>query len=161
MKRRVHFSYFCLIITVAVEASFLLVLLLEDVPKWAYCLSGNILIMINFFGLFYAPLSVRLTDTAVEVMCSLRIKTIPLTDIKEVVSFSPTMGARVIRLLGSGGFMGYWGWFRERDLGKYFAYHGKASDCFLVVLKDDRKYMLGCKDAPEMVAAIHEKIQTA
>ena len=46
----------------------------------------------------------------------------------------------------------------ERDLGRYCAYYGKASDCFLVRLNDRRKYMLGCKDAPEMVAAIKKAI---
>ncbi len=66
------------------------------------------------------------------------------------------MGTR--RIAGSGGFMGYWGWFREGDIGKYFAYYGKASDCFLVTLRNGRRYMLGCNDAPEMVAAIQKEL---
>ena len=66
---------------------------------------------------------------------------------------APTMGT--IRICGSGG---WFGWFSEKDLGKYFAYYGKASDCFLVTLKNGKKYMLGCKDTPKMVNAINEKI---
>ncbi|WP_300877569.1 PH domain-containing protein [uncultured Duncaniella sp.] len=62
------------------------------------------------------------------------------------------------RICGSGGFMGYWGWFSERDLGKYFAYYGKASDCFLVTMKDGRKYMLGCQNPAEMVDAINARL---
>ncbi len=54
--------------------------------------------------------------------------------------------------------MGYWGWFSERDLGKYFAYYGKASDCFLVTMKDGRKYMLGCQNPAEMVDAINARL---
>ncbi|MBE6230681.1 MAG: hypothetical protein E7119_08940 [Bacteroidales bacterium] len=38
--------------------------------------------------------------------------------------------------------------FHEHDSGKYFAYYGRSSDCFLVELKDGRKYLLGCKNAP-------------
>ena len=41
----------------------------------------------------------------------------------------------------------------------FFAYYGKAFDCFLVVLKDGRKYLLGCQDAPEMVEAICGRMQ--
>lgn len=62
------------------------------------------------------------------------------------------------RIFGSGGFFGWYGWFSEADLGKYFAYYGKASDCFLVTLKNGRKYMLGCADAPAMVAEIRSNI---
>lgn len=71
-------------------------------------------------------------------------------DIAEVKLCQPTMGA--IRICGSGGFFGWYGWFREGDIGKYFAYYGKSSDCFLVTLKDGRKYMLGCTDAPAFQA---------
>ncbi len=86
----------------------------------------------------------------------LKIKTIPISEISDVKLCSPAMGA--IRICGSGGWFGWYGWFKENDLGKYFAYYGKASDCFLVSLKDGRKYMLGCKDAPEMVDAIKSRV---
>ncbi len=102
-------------------------------------------------------MSVRVTDTAIEVVRSLQIKEFLLADVKEVRLYSPTIG--VVRICGSGGFMGYWGWFWERELGRYFAYYGKAFDCFLVVLKDGRKYLLGCQDAPEMVEAICGRMQ--
>lgn len=55
--------------------------------------------------------------------------------------------------------MGYWGKFREADLGTYFAYYGRASDCFLVTLNDGRRYMLGCADAPAMVSELLKEIQ--
>ena len=57
--------------------------------------------------------------------------------------------------------MGYWDRFREKGLGKYFAYYGKASDCFLVTLRDGRKYKLGCDDAGEMVSAINSRLCVA
>ena len=79
-----------------------------------------------------------------------------MADVKSVRLCPPTMGA--IRIFGSGGFLGYWGWFKERDLGKYFAYYGRSSDCFLVELKDGRKYMLGCKNPQKMVEYINSMI---
>ncbi len=159
MKRRVRLSIFSSIITVGCFAIFISIFWLIHCEDWLYYLYGALIVAVCLAGLYYSPMSVRVTDKDLEVVRSLKIKTIPLSDIRDVRLLSPTMGA--VRICGSGGFMGYWGWFRERDLGKYFAYYGKASDCFLVILKNGRKYMLGCKDAPEMVEAIRKRIQTA
>lgn len=158
MKLSVRLSIFSSVITLGCFAIFIAGF--GVVPQgWSFYFYGVAVVGVCLAGLYYGPMSVRVTDAAVEVVRSLKIKRIFLADVKEVRLLSPTMGA--IRICGSGGFMGYWGWFREGDLGKYFAYYGKASDCFLMVLKDGRKYMLGCKDAPEMVEAIREKLQTA
>ena len=112
--------------------------------------------MLFLSTLYYMPLSISLDNDSLSINRPLKIKSIPLSDIAEAVLYPSTMGA--IRICGSGGWFGWYGWFKEKDLGKYFAYYGKASDCFLVTLKDARKYMLGCKDAPEMVNAINERI---
>lgn len=60
-----------------------------------------------------------------------------MRDIERVELFQPTMGA--IRIFASGGFMGYWGVFRESDIGRYYGFYGKASDCFLVNNEDRRQ----------------------
>ncbi len=54
--------------------------------------------------------------------------------------------------------MGYWGMFKEGDIGHYTAYYGKASDCFLVRLDNGDKYVLGCKNPDEMIAYIKRMI---
>ncbi len=151
MKRGVRLSIFSSVITVG---CFVVFVACFFIVRDYTC--GVLIVGMCLAGLYYSPMSVRVTDTAIEVVRSLKIKKILLADVKKVCLLSPTMGA--IRICGSGGFMGYWGWFRERDLGKYFAYYGKASDCFFVVLKNGRRYMLGCKDAPEMVEAIRKKM---
>ena len=102
-------------------------------------------------------MSIGADENAIYINRSLKIKTIALVDVKLVKLYPPTMGA--IRICGSGGFLGYWGWFSERDLGKYFAYYGKSSDCFLVELTDGHKYILGCKNAPEMVEFIAKQLK--
>ncbi len=102
--------------------------------------------------LFYAPMAISVDDRNLSIHRSLRIKDIPLSEIASVMPCPPTMAER--RLCCSGGFMGYWGWFSERDLGRYFAYYGRSSDCFLVTLKNGRKYMLGCQNSRAMVDAI-------
>jgi len=107
-------------------------------------------------ALFYMPMKLTLHNGVLSVHRSLRIKNFPLSDIESVRLCQPTMGT--IRIIGSGGFLGYWGWFRERDLGKYFAYYGRSSDCFLITLVNGRKYMLGCKNADSMVEAINKEL---
>lgn len=79
-----------------------------------------------------------------------------MLDIDNVELFQPTMGA--IRIFASGGFMGYWGMFREGDIGRYYAFYGKASDCFLIRMKNGDKYVLGCDNPSHMVAFIRSQI---
>ena len=102
------------------------------------------------------PLSISVDKESLNINRPLKIKSIQLSEITDVRMCAPTMGT--IRICGSGGWFGWYGWFSEKDLGKYFAYYGKASDCFLVTLKNGKKYMLGSKDAPEMVKAINNRI---
>lgn len=160
LTKRVEFSSYCWIISALSTALmcgvFVYVLKRSD-NDWAVWSLGGAFVLLFLFTLCYMPLSISLDNESLNVNRSLKIKSIPLTEIAEVRLCPPTMGA--IRICGSGGWFGWYGWFREKDLGKYFAYYGKASDCFLVTLKDDRKYMLGCQDAPEMVKAITERLR--
>lgn len=78
-----------------------------------------------------------------------------MRDIERVELFQPTMGA--IRIFASGGFMGYWGVFRESDIGRYYGFYGKASDCFLVKMKIGDKYVLGCDNPQKIVDYIESQ----
>lgn len=108
-----------------------------------------------FLAFYYAPKAISVDDHFLEIHRGINVKQIPLTEIESIKLCPPTMAEK--RLLASGGFFGYWGWFSERDLGKYFAYYGKASDCFFVTLKDGRHYMLGCENPSEIVEFVKEK----
>lgn len=162
IKQRVELSSYCWIITSLTTAficgMFICCLKIadNDIAVWLWGVAVAVLFL---SALCYMPLSISLDNESLNINRSLKIKSIPLTEIANVKLCAPTMGAK--RICGSGGWFGWYGWygwFKENDLGKYFAYYGKASDCFLVTLKNDKKYMLGCKDAPEMVNAIKEKI---
>lgn len=107
-------------------------------------------------ALFYMPLSIEVDDKELTINRPLRRKHIPLADIKTVQQMQPTMAERGWPC--SGGFFGYWGKYSERDIGNYFAYYGRSSDCFLVRLRNGRQYMLGCCNSAEMVDAIKQKL---
>ena len=140
----------------AIGLIVLLVCLYYCRDNWGICLIGACLILLCATALLYMPISISIDDTNLNINRSLRIKSIPLKEIKSVKLCPPTMAEK--RICGSGGWFGYWGWFSEPSIGKYFAYYGKASDCFLLELKDGKKYLLGCTDAPEMVKYIAERI---
>lgn len=159
MKKRVVFSNYSMIIsalsTAVICGGFMYALKQTD-NSWAVWILTVAIISLFICTLFFMPLSISLVGNALNIERPLKIKTIPISEISDVKLCSPAMGA--IRICGSGGWFGWYGWFKENDLGKYFAYYGKASDCFLVSLKDGRKYVLGCKDAPEMVDAIKSRV---
>ena len=159
IKQRVELSTYRWIIS-ALSTAFICGVFLYALQRpdnnLAVWISGSAIIMLFLSTLYYMPLSISLDNDSLSINRPLKIKSIPLTEIANVKLCAPTMAAK--RICGSGGWFGWYGWFSEKDLGKYFAYYGKASDCFLVTLKNGKKYMLGCKDAPEMVNAIKEKI---
>ena len=158
MKRRVALSTFSIILTIAVIALFVVGMIscLNRAVDWlAYLLAGS-LVLICCLAMYFTPMAISVEDGCLNINMLLRTKSIPLRDIRSVALCPPTMSEK--RLLGSGGFFGYWGWFREPSIGRYFAYYGKASDCFLVRLKDGRLYMLGCVDALGIMECINSNL---
>lgn len=144
MRKRVNLSTYSVIVTIlsmTILAGVLFVVFSNPDSSLATRIGAVIIVLLFCLsGLFYAPLAISIDDDALRVHRPLRSKVISLTDIADVRLCKPTMAER--RLCGSGGFLGHWGRMYERDLGRYFAYYGKASDCFLVTLNDRRKYML-------------------
>lgn len=124
-------------------------------------LGGIILIVVTLglllFGFLYTPLSVSVDSNYVKVSSLLKVRKIKLENIKSVELFQPTMGA--IRIFASGGFMGYWGLFREGDVGNYMAFFGKSSDCFMIKTNNGDKYVFGCKDPKIMVEEIKRRLK--
>ena len=117
-----------------------------------------ILFFILISGWLYGPVTIAADEKSVTIKSVLRKQRLNISNIKSVELFQPTMGS--IRIFGSGGYMGYWGIFREGDIGRYAAYYGKASDCFLVRMKNGDKYVLGCEQPEEMVNFIDSKIKS-
>lgn len=156
MKQQVKLSTFSLISTI-----ICLVVLIGCtfvIPEiWWQTGWGGFIAILHIVCLYYMPLSIAADEHSIYINRSLKVKRIPIAEVKSVRLCPPTMGA--IRVCGSGGYLGYWGVFKERDLGKYFAYYGKASDCFLVELSNGHKYMLGCQNAPEMVEFIAKQLK--
>lgn len=153
MKSKVRLSLYSLILTVVITAGLLAgcIWCFQDLKSF---LSLVILTLVLLAGaLFCAPIWIKADDSGIVVKSVLSRKVLPMKNIAAVEPFRPTMGSLRVhsyRLFASGGYMGYWGLFRESDVGQYMAYYGKASDCFMIVMKNGDKYVLGCEN-PEMM----------
>lgn len=128
----------------------------DGFPPMTYVLIALIVITCALI-LFYAPVFISVDDDALRVRRYIKSKRIPLSEIASVTLMAPTMAET--RIVGAGGWFGYWGWMKEPLLGKYFAYYGKASDCFLVRLKNGRQYLLGCTDPASVVAYLQSRLK--
>lgn len=156
MKKRIELSTWCVVMTALGSVILFGALYFSEVII-ARIFVMAALVLLCGAALFYMPLSISVDKHNLNINRPLRIKSIPLSDISTVELCAPTMAER--RLCGSGGWFGYWGWFKEPTIGKYFAYYGKASDCFLVTLKNGKKYLLSCKQPKEMVDEIQKCLQ--
>lgn len=118
---------------------------------------SGVVVILYVTPLLYSPLSIETDDDSLTVNRTLCKKSLPMKDIRSVAAHQPTLAEK--RICGSGGWFGYWGWFSEPATGKYFAYYGKASDCFMVTIKDGRKYLLGCENKRRIIEAVKEATQ--
>lgn len=157
MKQRVVLGRLSVVLTLVTIAIFVAIMFVGNPPLVVQLPVAGILALISLVGLFYMPLSISVDKYSIYINRSLRIKDIPLAKVKSVKLHTPSSGT--IRVSGSGGFMGYWGWFREKGTGIYFAYYGSQDNCFLLELTDGRKYLLGCENHKQMVEAIEGYIK--
>lgn len=152
MKSKVNLSRYSTLLTLIITGALMIgcVVTFNEKPAF-YCLLF-LLILLLIFGFLYGPTSVEADNKNITVRSMLKKFHIPMENIDSVELHQPTMGA--IRLCASGGYMGYWGIFREGYIGKYTAYYGKASDCFLIRMKNGDKYVIGCENPSAMVEYI-------
>lgn len=159
MKSIISYSRFATILTTIIIVALYvgLILTIKEAPAFFSILFIYIILTICVF--FYGAAYIKATPENIIMGSLLRSKKILMRNVESVELFKPTMGA--IRIFASGGFMGFWGIFKEGDIGRYYAFYGKASDCFLVRMKNGDKYVLGCKNPDAMVAYIRSQINSS
>lgn len=157
IKSKVRLSRFSIIVTTFLNCALYIscFFTLREKPIFFILLSIALLLLIS--GLLYGPISIKADSECITIGSIMRKQRLMIRNVESVELFQPTMGA--IRIFGSGGYMGYWGIFRESDIGRYVAYYGKASDCFLVRMKNGDKYVLGCENPRPMVNYISSQIK--
>lgn len=160
MKQKIKFSIFTIVVTTLVLILFLvgvIALIGEEEKLIVFCI---IMAPVTIAGLYYCPKSIEANDSSVRLHRLLSSpKVFPYSAIQEVDTCYPSAGG--IRICGSGGFLGYWGYFSDIMIGTYFGYYGNRSNCILVKLKDGKQYVLGCDNPVALVDYIKTKMNAA
>ncbi len=155
MKQKVSLSLFSITLSGIMMIILLCALYFSNSPV-SISIISTIIIVWSSLALYYMPLSVSVCDGKLRVSCTIRTKQIPIREISSIERLQATMLGR--RVFGSDGWFGYWGWYRDKTLGKYFAYYGNEADCFIIRLNNGKQYVLGCDNPDTIVNYIKSKI---
>lgn len=150
ITRHVTWSRYVTVMTILVCLVFACVAFEADslhIPVILFACIG--MVMLSAF--YYSPVAVTVDQRYITIRRLLTPKRIVISDVKDVRIYRRNLDVRIV---GSGGFFGFYGWFKGRMTGRYFAYVGKWSDAFLVELESGRKYVISCNQPDVMVKSI-------
>lgn len=156
MRQRITLDRQALTVTILVTAAMLFVCAM---PLWfpistLWLAIPALFLLIGLYA--QAPVAVVVTGDAVVVNRVIGERRIPLADIERVERMPrPDLSWR---LMGSGGFMGYWGLFRSRTLGRFHAYVGSPRQSVLLLLKGSRPVVFSCADPDAMCALLRQRL---
>lgn len=158
MKSKVHFSLYCKIITVAVIALLAVGIATTTTDASTFYTLIAITALAVGSGLYYCPVSVEAGPDSVKIHRLMsRPKEFRYTDIAAADTCYPSAGG--IRVCGSGGFFGYWGYFSDIMIGSYFGYYADRSQCLYIRLRGGRQYVVSCENHIVMAATIESHIE--
>lgn len=158
MKSKVHFSLYCKIITIAVIALLAVGIATTPMEKSTFYTLIAVTALAVGSGLYYCPVSVEAGADSVKIHRLLsRPKEFRYADIEAADTCYPSAGG--IRVCGSGGFFGYWGYFSDIIIGSYFGYYADRSQCLYIRLRSGRQYVVSCEDHIAMTSAIESHLQ--
>lgn len=149
-------SPFAIVVTaLIVIGMFVLIIAIDRFPQWRLPLI--IVLACTFIttvaAAFFSPTRIIVTDTNLIIKFSLRSKVIPLAEIESAAPYQRTMN--FVRTFGSGGYYGWWGRFRNQELGKFFVYATNLRRLILITTRSGRKYILSCTDPTPLLAKIN------
>ncbi|MDE6669133.1 MAG: PH domain-containing protein [Muribaculaceae bacterium] len=156
MKFKVKFSTYCSIITVVVIIA-LIVGIVTVGDHAERILLSVITVCVIGAGLFYCPVSIEADTDKFIIHRLVKAKHIPYDQISAIDRCFPSAGG--LRMCGSGGFMGYWGYFHDIIIGSYFGYYGDRSQCILVRFRSGAQYVVSCKE-PDRLLEVCNKLLT-
>lgn len=146
-KSKVHFSKLVLAITIGVAVVLLAALIATSEDLKGFRLMSSIIIIMTATAMYYSPKRLELSENHLVIRRFMGSKVIYINTIFKAERCYPLLGG--IRLCGSGGFMGYWGYFQDHVIGTFFGYYGDRAQCILIRLNNGRQYVVSCED-PEI-----------
>lgn len=121
---------------------------------------GIIFLLITVACALFFPIRLIVTEDAVKIRRP--IGTVKI-DMKDILSCSIIEDERrffdhTIRTFGSGGAYGYWGCFRHEKYGKMRFFVTHRQQCFLIILKDGKHYVISSEKRDEIVSFIQSNM---
>lgn len=157
MKEKVKWSGYSWRMTIAVTVAMAAALIITRETPWRFYLLVGVTVALFISLWIWAPISISADRNNLTIIRRIVNKEIPISDIQSVRLFEPEVD-RGFRLCGSGGFAGYYGWFQDPQIGRYFGYYGDRHNCFHVLLKNGKQYVLGCENPSDMVDYINNQL---
>lgn len=158
MKQKVKWSKCAWVITALVTVALAAILIITRYTTWQFNIVVGVAASVIISMWVWSPTSISVNDEFITIHKRIGRKRIPISNIYSVTRYTPQVD-RCGRLCGSGGFAGYYGWYHDSGIGRYFGYYGNRHECFLVQLNDKRRYVLGCENVSEMVNYLSKQIK--
>lgn len=102
-----------------------------------------------------APMSIKLTESKIIINKLIGTVEIAYTDIKEVGEYG--FDQNDIRVMGSGGFFGYTGSFKNKVFGNYMAYVGDTRQAFFIHTKEGKYFVISCDKREEVINRLSDQ----
>ena len=119
---------------------------LSRVPVWFSILFTIILFATFIGGFLYAPSRYLIRNGALVIVRPANKIIISLSDIKEARLVSSDELGTLIRLWGSGGLFGYYGYFRSMRMGRMKLYTTRTNNRILITTVDDERLLISPDD---------------
>ncbi len=148
-------SPFAIVVTILIVIGmFSLIIAIDQWPQWRvpFIIVLACMFILTVAAAFFSPTRIIVTDSDLIIKFSLRNKVIPLADIESAVPYQRTMN--FVRTFGSGGYYGWWGRFRNQELGKFFVYATNLRRLILITTRSGRKYLISCADPTTLLNRI-------
>lgn len=99
---------------------------------------------------FMSPIKIRITSTDIILFKLIGKKRFPYADMKDI-SLCDLNTSPNIRIMGSGGMMGYSGLFYNKRIGRFTAYVGSIFRTVLITMNNGRQYVVSCLNPDKLV----------
>lgn len=135
-----------------------LIAISEGNEWWNYMLVAVIALSV-IYAAAMSPLMITLHDDRIVIHKIIGRKTILFEKIAELVPYKAN-ASHTVRLLGSGGFLGYTGLFYDRQIGRYTSYVGSYDKDQLVLIctGGGMKYLISCENAQELISTYNNYV---
>lgn len=160
--KRIHWESQVKSITVA---CFLLILLVEyiivrDIVKQEVELFDILAVLaiplITIFSILKSPKCIILTDSQLIIKKHMGERVLNIDDILEIKPYLPNR--KDVRVIGSGGFLGYLGRYKNVNVGSYYSYVCDMNKAFFITTKQHKNIMISCEDREAVIRTIKNEI---